>query len=96
MTKLKPACLIMLFVYFVHPFWLSSQTLVRFCLCYRGYEGAKLSNNIECEIFQILLEEAQENYEESIVVALRSDTVEDVARNVEALTDWVRNWQPVR
>ncbi|KAE8666927.1 Adenylate kinase isoenzyme 6 [Hibiscus syriacus] len=26
----------------------------------RGYEGAKLSNNIECEIFQVLLEEAKE------------------------------------
>lgn len=61
----------------------------------RGYEGAKLSNNIECEIFQILLEEAKENYQENIVVALRSDTVEDVARNVETLANWVKNWQPV-
>ncbi|KAA0035312.1 hypothetical protein IC582_026717 [Cucumis melo] len=61
----------------------------------RGYEGAKLSNNIECEIFQILLEEAKENYEENIVVALRSDTVQDVASNVETLANWVNNWQPV-
>ena len=61
----------------------------------RGYEGAKLSNNIECEIFQILLEEAKENYEENIVVALRSDTVEDVASNVETLANWANNWQPL-
>lgn len=66
-----------------------------FCLWCRGYEGAKLSNNIECEIFQILLEEANENYQENIVVPLKSDTVEDVARNVESLADWVKNWQPV-
>lgn len=65
---------------------------MEFCLWCRGYDGAKLSNNIECEIFQILLEEAKENYEENIVVAVRSDTVEDVARNVETLSNWVKNW----
>ncbi|PHT53706.1 hypothetical protein CQW23_08168 [Capsicum baccatum] len=30
----------------------------------RGYTGQKLTNNIECEIFQILLEEAKESYPE--------------------------------
>uniref|UniRef100_A0A7N0TAZ6 Adenylate kinase isoenzyme 6 homolog n=1 Tax=Kalanchoe fedtschenkoi TaxID=63787 RepID=A0A7N0TAZ6_KALFE len=59
----------------------------------RGYSGTKLSNNIECEIFQTLLEEAKESYSENIVVALRSDTIEDMSRSVETLTEWVSNWR---
>lgn len=56
--------------------------------------GTKLSNNIECEIFQVLLEEAKASYPEDIVIALQSDNVEDISRNVGMLTDWVRSWQP--
>ncbi|KAF3453990.1 hypothetical protein FNV43_RR05490 [Rhamnella rubrinervis] len=60
----------------------------------RGYSQSKLSNNIECEIFGVLLEEAKENYPEDIVVALKSDTIEDITRNMTTLSDWVRNWHP--
>lgn len=81
------------FVVFFIP--LSSSFRLKHCLfCGRGYTGSKLSNNIECEIFQVLLEEAKESYPEEIVVALRSDTVEDITRNAASLTDWVRSWQP--
>ncbi|KAF7831506.1 adenylate kinase isoenzyme 6-like protein [Senna tora] len=58
----------------------------------RGYSESKLSNNFECEIFQVLLEEAKESYPEERVLALKSDTIEDISRNVATLTDWVRNW----
>ncbi|KAF7815521.1 adenylate kinase isoenzyme 6-like protein [Senna tora] len=58
----------------------------------RGYADSKLSNNIECEIFQVLLEEAKESFPEDKVIALKSDTIEDISRNVSSLTDWVRNW----
>ncbi|XP_059428948.1 adenylate kinase isoenzyme 6 homolog [Corylus avellana] len=47
-----------------------------------GYTGSKLTNNIKCEIFQVLLQEAEESYPEDIVVALKSDTIEDITRNV--------------
>ncbi|KAK5810941.1 putative adenylate kinase isoenzyme 6 [Gossypium arboreum] len=60
----------------------------------RGYEGAKLSNNIECEIFQVLLEEAKESYSEDIVKALKSNNIDDITRNVSSLTDWIRSWPP--
>ncbi|KAF8015552.1 hypothetical protein BT93_H1161 [Corymbia citriodora subsp. variegata] len=60
----------------------------------RGYTGSKLSNNIECEIFQVLLEEAKESYPQDIVLALKSDTVDDIDRNVASLTEWVRQWHP--
>ncbi|KAL9991628.1 putative adenylate kinase [Helianthus debilis subsp. tardiflorus] len=58
----------------------------------RGYAGEKLTNNIECEIFQELLEEAKESYKEEIVVAMKSDTVEDMNRNVSEITEWVSSW----
>ncbi|XP_059658243.1 adenylate kinase isoenzyme 6 homolog [Cornus florida] len=60
----------------------------------RGYAGSKLTNNIECEIFRVLLEEAKENYREEIVVAFKSDSVDDINRNVASLIDWVRSWCP--
>uniref|UniRef100_A0A2P2NAQ2 Adenylate kinase isoenzyme 6 homolog n=1 Tax=Rhizophora mucronata TaxID=61149 RepID=A0A2P2NAQ2_RHIMU len=60
----------------------------------RGYSQAKVSNNIECEIFQVLLEEAKDSYREDIVLASRSDSIDDITRNVATLTEWVRNWQP--
>lgn len=60
----------------------------------RGYTGSKLSNNVECEIFQVLLEEAKESYPQDIVLALKSDTVDDIDRNVASLTEWVRQWHP--
>ncbi|XP_010541351.1 PREDICTED: adenylate kinase isoenzyme 6 homolog isoform X2 [Tarenaya hassleriana] len=60
----------------------------------RGYSGTKLTNNIECEIFQVLLDEARDSYREEIVVALQSNTIEDISNNVTSLTDWIRTWQP--
>ncbi|CAL0318444.1 unnamed protein product [Lupinus luteus] len=61
-------------------------------LSHRGYNETKLSNNVECEIFQVILEEAKESYPEDRVVALKSDTIEDMSRNITTLTDWVSNW----
>ncbi|XP_077220745.1 P-loop containing nucleoside triphosphate hydrolases superfamily protein [Tasmannia lanceolata] len=63
-------------------------------LASRGYMGPKLANNIECEIFQVLLEEAKASYPEDIVMALRSDSVDDISRNVATLIDWMKNWRP--
>lgn len=60
----------------------------------RGYMGQKLQNNIECEIFQVLLEEAHESYSKDIIMTLQSDTIEDISRNVDLLKEWVANWSP--
>ncbi|CAH2069343.1 unnamed protein product [Thlaspi arvense] len=59
----------------------------------RGYSGTKLSNNLECEIFGILLEEAKESYKEHIVTSLQSDTIEDISTNVARLTEWIGAWR---
>ncbi|RZC77334.1 hypothetical protein C5167_001494 [Papaver somniferum] len=60
----------------------------------RGYDGSKLTNNIECEIFQVLLEEARSSYPEDIVVPLASNCVDDISKNVTTLCDWIRSWHP--
>ncbi|KAL4197386.1 hypothetical protein AMTRI_Chr04g250830 [Amborella trichopoda] len=62
--------------------------------CHIINEDLKLKNNIECEIFQTLLEEAHESYAEDIIVALKSDSVEDLSRNVSTLDEWIKNWVP--
>ncbi|XP_078427587.1 P-loop containing nucleoside triphosphate hydrolases superfamily protein [Wolffia australiana] len=58
----------------------------------RGYTGPKLTNNIECEIFQMMLMEARGSYREDIVVAMKSDSVDDISRNVSTLRSWVNQW----
>nr|ACJ83301.1 unknown [Medicago truncatula] len=70
----------------------TDNTILYDRLSRRGYKESKLSNNVEREIFQVLLEEVKESYAEDKVVALKSDTIEDISRNVATLTDWIRNW----
>ncbi|KAG7606760.1 Adenylate kinase isoenzyme 6 [Arabidopsis thaliana] len=60
----------------------------------RGYSGTKLSNNLQCEMYQVLLEEAHDSYDEEIVTELQSNTIEDISNNVSTLTDWINAWQP--
>lgn len=55
---------------------------------------AKLQNNIECEIFQVLLEEARESYKEEIEMHLPSNTIEDMSNNVGLLKDWLKRNAP--
>lgn len=40
----------------------------------------------------MLLEEAKESYQEDIVVAMKSDSIDDINKNVSDLTDWVASW----
>lgn len=55
----------------------------------RGYGGKKLEGNMECEIMQVLLEEARESYKEEIVMPLASNSIEDLDHNVERLRKWI-------
>ncbi|CAL5190389.1 unnamed protein product [Lathyrus oleraceus] len=70
----------------------TDNTILYDRLTRRGYKESKLTNNVESEIFQVLLEEAKESYAEDKVIALKSNTIEDIDSNVATLTDWVRNW----
>jgi len=56
---------------------------------FSGYEGRKLRENIECEIFQTILEEARDSYRAEIVHELTSNTPEDMESNVSQILKWI-------
>ena len=56
----------------------------------RGYAGKKLQDNIECEIFQTVLDEAREAFDN--VIELKNDSREDMANNSIAMEDFIQNW----
>ena len=62
-------------------------------LCNRGYSQKKLDDNIQCEIFQMMLEEAKESYDENIVHELKSNTIEDFDRNLANIMNWLEEWK---
>lgn len=58
----------------------------------RGYSGKKLSDNVQCEIFQTILEEARENFAHSIVHELGSNLPEDLEQNVDVISQFINTW----
>jgi len=58
----------------------------------RGYSDKKRSENLECEIMQVVLQEAKECYEEQIVHEVPSNTLEELESNVERIDQWCKQW----
>jgi adenylate kinase len=61
-----------------------------------GYSQKKITENIECEIFEVVLEEARESYAEEIVIELTNDTVDDLDNNVDRVKQWYEAWTAQR
>lgn len=59
----------------------------------RGYGEKKLQENLDCEIMEVLLQEARDAYDEGVVVELKSEKTEDVDESVERIEQWIRNWK---
>jgi adenylate kinase len=59
----------------------------------RGYKQNKITENVECEIMQVLLTEAMENYNKNIVVELQSEDLESLDENVGRISQWLENWK---
>lgn len=59
----------------------------------RGYTGKKFEDNLQCEIFQTVLEEAREAYQEEIVHELRSDVESDIDTNITRIKSWIEQWK---
>lgn len=59
----------------------------------RQYSEKKLSENIEAEIMQVVLEEARESYSKDIVYEVQSNTLDDMERNVQFLVQWILQWK---
>ena len=63
-----------------------SQT---FQLCNRGYDENKIRQNVECEIFQEILNEARDSYKEDIIVELTNNVTKDIETNVSHMKQWI-------
>ena len=59
---------------------------------HRNYSQKKISENIQCEIMQVVLEEAHGAYAPDIIQELQSNTIEDMEENVERICTWVNMW----
>lgn len=58
----------------------------------RGYSEKKRTENIQCEIMQVVLDEAKESYKEEIVHEVSSNSIEELEANVERVEQWCKNW----
>uniref|UniRef100_A0A8C6PBG0 Uncharacterized protein n=1 Tax=Nothobranchius furzeri TaxID=105023 RepID=A0A8C6PBG0_NOTFU len=72
--------------------WQTFLNVFVFCGTSRGYTGKKLHDNVQCEIFQTIYEEAMEAYREEIVHQLPNNTPEELEQNLEQITQWTEQW----
>ncbi|CAG9856187.1 unnamed protein product [Phyllotreta striolata] len=70
----------------------SDNTTLYDRLTSRGYTGKKLEDNVQCEIFQTILEEAKSSYREEIVHEMYSRTPEELEENVRNICGWLEGW----
>ncbi|KAL5111528.1 Adenylate kinase isoenzyme 6 [Taenia crassiceps] len=59
----------------------------------RGYKLKKIQDLIHCEIVQVVLDEARDSYDANIVHELKSDTLENLAQNIERIAAWIELWK---
>ncbi|GME85390.1 hypothetical protein B5S31_g3456 [[Candida] boidinii] len=59
----------------------------------RGYKDNKISENVEAEIMEVLLQEAKDSYAPEIVVELNSEDIDSLEQNVERISQWIDNWK---
>ena len=64
-----------------------------FFLYFRGYSADKILENVECEIMNILVEEARESYKAEIIKELRADTTDDMEDNVDIISSTIADWK---
>ena len=62
----------------------------------RGYQGKKLEENLQCEIFQTVLDEAKEAYREELVHELQSNTLAEQEENAQRILAWIKQWHEDR
>jgi len=74
----------------------TDNTLLYDRLAARGYHAKKLHENVQCEIFQTILEEARSSYRPDIVHELQSDTVDQQLQNSDQIIAWIDRWHEDR
>ncbi|KAJ1817892.1 factor activating pos9 [Coemansia sp. RSA 2675] len=59
----------------------------------RGYKQNKIEENLDCEIMQVVADEARESYKAEIIMELTSNTIEDMEDNVEKIVAFVNGFR---
>jgi len=73
---------------------LRAQTEILFDrLTQRGYSEKKRTENMECEIMEVVLEEARESYDPEMVHEVPSNSLEDLDQNVARMEAWLQAWR---
>ncbi|KAK1594714.1 POS9-activating factor FAP7 [Colletotrichum navitas] len=62
----------------------------------RKYSDAKLQENLDSEIMEVLLQEAREAFDEEIVVELTSNTSDEMESNISRVEAWLDQWKKDR
>ncbi len=57
-----------------------------------GYHERKIRENVECEIMNVILDEAQDAYDRKIVIELSSESKEQQQENIERTLHWIQSW----
>ena len=71
----------------------ANNTVLYDRLAERGYGQKKITENVECEIMQVIFDEARETFPSEIVHEVQSETVEDMESNVERVKQWLNAWR---
>ncbi|KAH0522107.1 hypothetical protein TsFJ059_006012 [Trichoderma semiorbis] len=59
----------------------------------RNYAEAKLQENLDSEIMEVLLQEAREAFDEEIVVELTSNSSTEMESNIDRIEAWIKQWK---
>lgn len=58
----------------------------------RGYKDNKIQENLDCEIMEVVAQDARESYQPEIVIELTSNSVEEMEGNVDRIASWASKW----
>lgn len=58
----------------------------------RGYKDNKIQANLDCEIMEVILQDAKDSYAPEIVIELASNSAEDMDENVDRVVAWAEAW----
>ncbi|KAA8917571.1 hypothetical protein TRICI_000264 [Trichomonascus ciferrii] len=59
----------------------------------RQYSQEKLDENLDVEIMQVILDDAQSAYDSNIVIELQSNEIEDMESNIDRIVAWKEQWE---
>lgn len=58
----------------------------------RNYNEVKIQENIDCEIMEVIAQEARDSYVPEIVIELTLNNADEMDDNVDRICQWVTQW----